>query len=61
MRLAKLFFKGIYLAIIEGKTSPTDSVNDSLNLVALHPTIFALYFWIAYLTSHPFVESVEVI
>jgi len=49
------------LAIIEGKTSPTDSVNDSSNLVALHPTIFALYFWIAYLTSHHFAESVGVL
>ena len=28
-------------------------VNNSPNLVAHPPTSFALYFWIAYLTSHP--------
>ena len=46
-------FLKVYLAIVKGKTSPTDSVNDSSNLVALHPTSFVFYFWIAYLTSHP--------
>jgi len=31
------------------KTFPTNSINDSPNLLALYPTSFTLYFWIAYL------------
>jgi hypothetical protein len=41
--------------------SPIDSVNESSNLVALYPSIFALYFWIACFTLylvHKFTESV---
>jgi hypothetical protein len=51
-RLAKSFSKE-KLVIVEEKMFPKDSINDSPNLVALYPTLFALYFWIAYLTSHP--------
>ena len=40
-------FLKINLAIIREKTSPINSINDSPNLVTLHPTAFALYFWIA--------------
>ena len=45
-------FLKVYFAIIKEKTSPIDSVNNFSNLETLPTTLFALYFWIAYLTSH---------
>jgi hypothetical protein len=42
-----LVFINLNLANIKRKLYPINSVNDSLNLVALYFSIFALQFWIA--------------
>jgi hypothetical protein len=54
-------FVKVNLANIKRKLYPIDSVKDSLNLVALYFSIFALHFWIVCFTLYSvrrFTESV---